>query len=121
MAYLRFLSRVARATEKAPAEEDHLLEPNEKALLELVILRWAQRDLLTVRQAIAHAYLGSPATLHKRLIQLRAKNFLQLEDVEGDKRAKYLVPSVNGFKYMESMGRHLIGARRNPQAIDTPA
>ena len=112
MAYLRFLSRVRQAEDHSVAPQEQALDPNEKALLELAVLRWAQRDPLTVRQAIGHAHLGSPATLHKRLMQLRHKSYLQLQDVAGDKRAKYLVPGPRGLEFMESMGRHMMGARR---------
>lgn len=114
MAYLRFLYRVAQSEEREPIPDAQLLDTNEKAMLELALLRWAQGDPLTVRQAIGHAHLGSPATLHRRLMQLRQKNYLQLEDVAGDKRAKYLVPGPHGLAHLESMGRHMMGARRNP-------
>lgn len=112
-AYLRFLSRVTPAE---PDPADAGLEPNERALLEWVILRWAEQRPLTVRQAIAHTHLGSPATLHKRLIQLRQKSYLQIEEVPGDKRAKLLVPGVEGLAYLDRMGRHLMNTRRGPSA-----
>lgn len=112
LAYLRFLSRVAQSHASEPIADEQALDPNEQALLELAILRWAQGEPLTVRQAIGHAHLGSPATLHKRLMQLRQKDYLQLQDVVGDKRAKYLVPGPHGLAHMENMGRHLMGARR---------
>ena len=113
MAYLRFLSRVAQAEAHEPGPDQQTLDPNEKAIMELAILRWAQQSPLTVRQAIGHAYLGSPATLHKRLKQLRQKNYLKLEDVAGDRRAKFLVPGPNGLAYLNNMGRHILGARRD--------
>jgi hypothetical protein len=69
---------------------------------------------MTVRQTIAMAHLGSPATLHKRLMRLRAGNFLQLQDVAGDRRVKQLVAGARGIEYIESMGRHLLKAKRSP-------
>ncbi len=120
-AYLRFLSRVTQ-TDPSQAEEDsQALEPNERALLEWVILRWAEQRPLTVRQAIAHTHLGSPATLHKRLVQLRQKSYLQIEDVAGDKRAKHLVPGLEGLVYLERMGRHLMNTRRSSNPGGTAA
>ncbi len=109
-AYLRFLLRVEAQGDDAGQEN---LEPNEKALLELVVLRWAKHQPLTVRQTIAHAHLGSPATLHKRLMNLRKMGYLQLQDVANDKRAKHLVPGPQGYAYMETMGKHMIGVRRS--------
>ena len=115
LAYLRFLSRIESTFNNQPAAGLLPLDPNEKALMEMVMLRWAQQATMTVRQTIAHAHLGSPATLHKRLSLLRKKGYLQLEDVEGDKRAKFLVPGPLGFQYLESMGKHMVSAKRKPQ------
>ena len=112
LAYLQFLSRIESEQDKHLATFEHPLDPNEKALLEMVILRWAQHATMTVRQTMAHARLGSPATLHKRLTLLRKKGFLQLEEVEGDKRAKYLVPGPQGFVFLQAMGKHMVSAKR---------
>lgn len=111
-AYLRFLARVSRAEHKACGADAQTLDPNETALLELLVLRWARQEPLTVRQAIAHAHMGSPATLHKRVMQLRQKGFIELQDVPGDRRAKFLIPGPEGLAHLERMGRHLLGARR---------
>lgn len=118
-AYLGFLARVVEVDGHDSAEQEEHLDPSEKALLELVLLRWARRTPLTVRQTIAFAHLGSPATLHKRLIRLRSRHYLQLQDVAGDRRVKQLVPGPHGLAYLEAMGRHLMAARRAP--LKTPA
>jgi hypothetical protein len=112
-AYLSFLALVARSTSSKPGALDEI-DPNETALLEIVILRWAKGAPMTVRQTIAMAHLGSPATLHKRLMRLRAGNFLQLQDVAGDRRVKQLVAGPRGIEYIEAMGRHLLKAKRSP-------
>ena len=115
-AYLRFLNLAASARQAREQEQE--IDPNEQALLELVILRWASGSPLAVRQTIAQAHLGSPATLHKRLMRLRIKTFLGLQDVVGDKRLKHLVPGPKGLTYIEQMGKHLLSARRGAR---TPA
>ena len=112
-AYLTFLALVARTASSQPSALDEI-DPNETALLEIVILRWAKGAPMTVRQTIAMAHLGSPATLHKRLMRLRAKNYLQLQDVAGDRRVKQLVAGARGVPYIETMGRHLLKAKRSP-------
>ena len=48
---------------------------------------------MTVREAIALAHLGSPATLHKRITRLRQKDLLKTFNQAEDKRAKYLIPT----------------------------
>ena len=110
-AYLSFLSLVARASPDQPAALGDI-DPNETALLEIVLLNWARGAPMTVRQTIAMAHLGSPATLHKRLMRLRAKQYLQLQDVAGDRRVKQLVSGPRGMDYAETMGRFLPNARQ---------
>lgn len=110
-AYMRFLAASAQASKKNNKTAEEPLDPNEKALLELVALRWAAGTPMTVRQAIALAHLGSPATLHKRLVRLRTKGYLQLQNVSGDKRVKQLVAGPTGLNFIEEQGRHLMSAR----------
>jgi hypothetical protein len=112
-AYLRFLALAAQTAAKDRSDSgEEALDTDEKALLELVILRWAVGAPMTVRQAIALTYLGSPATLHKRLMRLRKKNYLDLEHVSGDRRVKRLIVGTVGQTYLETMGRHLMSARQ---------
>ena len=112
-ACIRFLGAVAAAAEKKGLQDEATaLDPNEKALLDVLALRWANGAPMTVRQAIALAYLGSPATLHKRLMRLRKRKYLQLQSVSGDKRIKQLVPGTQGIEYLEETGRLILGSRQ---------
>ncbi len=111
-AYVRFLALEAQTAAKARAIDGEAIDANEKALLELIILRWAVGAPMTVRQAIALTHLGSPATLHKRLMRLRNKTYLGLDHVSGDRRVKRLVVGPVGQVYLETMGRHLMAARQ---------
>jgi len=89
-AYFRFL-QLARTFQADPSEA--AMDANERALLEAVALRWFEDEPMTVREAIAMERLGSPATLHKRITRLRQKDMLVAFNQEGDRRAKYLIPS----------------------------
>lgn len=111
VAYIKFLALAAQLQSGNPEDENDL-DPNEKALLEMVVLRWSVGKPCSVRQAIAQVHLGSPATLHKRLMRLRAKEYMELQDVSGDRRVKCLVPGPKGLAYIEAMGQHLMSARR---------
>jgi hypothetical protein len=73
---------------------------------------------MTVRQAIALAELGSPATLHKRLMRLRKRKYLQLQSVVGDKRVKQLVPGPLGLQYIEDNGRMILSSRQAIKRAD---
>jgi len=101
-AYLRFL-QLARAVEALP--DGQSMDANESALLEAVVLRWHAGQPMTVREAINLSDLGSPATLHKRITRLRQKALLSAHSEEGDRRAKYLVPTQQALDYFHHLGQ----------------
>lgn len=86
----------------------HDLGVNERALFDEILLAWAGREPLTVRQAISIARLGSPATLHKRLLRLRKMGFVDAVTAEGDRRTKYLEPTGLGLGYVQKLGSALV-------------
>ena len=103
-AYFRFL-QLARAIENLP--HTALMDANESALLEAVVLRWHEGQAMTVREAISLAELGSPATLHKRVTRLREKDMLATYSEPGDRRAKFLVPTDKALEYFDHLGRSM--------------
>ena len=109
-AYLRFL-QLARAVDALPDGDS--MDPNESALLEAVVLRWHEGQAMTVREAINLAALGSPATLHKRITRLRAKDMLATYSKPGDRRAKFLVPTQQALDYFHRLGQSM-------QQVQTP-
>ena len=110
-AYFRFL-QLARTFQADPSEA--AMDANERALLEAVALRWFEDEPMTVREAIALEHLGSPATLHKRITRLRQKDMLVAFNQEGDRRAKYLIPSEKTLKMYAELGG-------NMQKVQQPA
>ena len=103
-AYFRFL-QLARAVEALP--DAALMDANESALLEAVVLRWHEGQPMTVREAIGLAHLGSPATLHKRVTRLRQKEMLDAFSEAGDRRAKFLIPTTKALDYFDQLGRSM--------------
>jgi len=103
-AYLRFL-QLARSIQALP--EGPGLDANEKALLEAVVVRWHEGSPMTVREAINLTELGSPATLHKRVTRLRQKDLLAAANQEGDRRAKFLIPTPRTLAYFNDLGQSL--------------
>lgn len=103
-AYFRFL-QLAKAIEALP--DAALMDANESALLEAVVLRWHEGQPMTVREAIALAHLGSPATLHKRVTRLRQKEMLTTHSEPGDRRAKFLIPTPKALTYFDHLGRSM--------------
>ena len=72
-AYLRFL-HLANAFSREAAVD---LTANHLALLESIAIAWHADKPLSVREAIAQENLGSPATLHKRLMVLRNEGYVR--------------------------------------------
>lgn len=103
-AYLRFLQLIS-AVEAMPDLQD--FDANEKALFDALVLHWSQGKPLTVREAIGQAELGSPATLHKRLKRLIAKDLVVAYHEGADRRTKFLQPSEKGMIYIEWLSTQL--------------
>ena len=87
--YLRFLS-LAQALDGASVPT---VDETAKHLLQLIALRQAQGNALTVTEAMAMSEVASPATIHRKLEDLKSKGLVRSEFHEGNMRTKYLVPS----------------------------
>ncbi len=103
-AYFRFL-QLAKAFQSDNADIE--MDANERAMLDAVALCWYEGNPMTVREAIALDHLGSPATLHKRITRLRQKELLIAFNQEGDRRAKYLIPSEKTLLFFGHLGRNM--------------
>jgi len=103
-AYFRFL-QLAKAFQFE--NESLAMDANERALLDAVALCWFEGHPMTVREAIALDHLGSPATLHKRITRLRQKDMLLAFNQEGDRRAKYLIPSEKTLSFFDHLGHNM--------------
>lgn len=110
-AYLRFLQLI-NTIEALPGLNE--LAANEKALFDSVLVHWSKGHPLTVRMAIGQELLGSPATLHKRLKRLIAKDLILTRYQGGDKRTKYLEPSEKGLAYVEWLDSNMSTAQAGP-------
>ena len=116
-AYLRFL-QLAKVIQALP--EGMEMDANEKALLQAVVLRWYEDHPMTVREAIALTELGSPATLHKRITRLREKDMLSNLNLEGDRRAKFLIPTRGQIVYVQKLGQQMLQATQKQHALTLP-
>lgn len=112
-AYLRFL-QLAKVIQALPDGQE--MDANEKALLQAVVLRWYEDQPMTVREAIGLAELGSPATLHKRITRLREKDMLSNLNLEGDRRAKFLIPTQRTLDYFQNLGQSMQQAHQKTVA-----
>lgn len=112
-AYMRFL-QLAKVIQALPSGME--MDANESALLQAVVLRWYENKPMKVREAIGLADLGSPATLHKRITRLRGKDMLSTLNLEGDRRAKFLIPTERTLDYFSHLGQSMQQAHQSQAA-----
>ena len=104
--YFRFLNLV-RSVEELPGFPK--LDATDNQLLNEVAATWKQGERLLVSDAIAMREIGSPATLHARLKQLRDKNMVTYV-IETDGRKKYIEPTETALRYFSQISNCMIQA-----------
>jgi hypothetical protein len=104
--YFRFLNLV-RSIEGLPSFPK--LDATETQLLNKVATHWKSGERLLVSDAIAMREIGSPATLHARLKQLRDKGMVTYV-IETDGRKKYIEPTPTAMKYFSDISNCMIEA-----------
>jgi DNA-binding MarR family transcriptional regulator len=101
MTYFQFLKIIQSAQSVHTSSG---LTPNEIQLLQEVVLSHFEGQAFTVKQALQLQDLGSPATLHKRIQNLRKGGFLCIEKKDTDHRSKYLIATPLAIQYFECLG-----------------
>ncbi len=100
--YLRFLNLIhtLEGGKNAPA-----MDLDAKKLLEVIAVRHAQEKPLTVTDAMGLATIASPATIHRKLDQLRELGMIDTVFEGKNRRTKYLVPTQSAHDYFESISQ----------------
>ena len=106
--YFRFLNLV-RSIEELP--DSPKLDATENELLNIVASQWKKGERLLVSDAIAMRQIGSPATLHARLKQLREKDMINYV-IETDGRKKYIEPTDMALKYFSQISDCMVQASK---------
>ncbi len=88
--YMRFLNllHALEGGEHAPS-----MDLDAKKLLEFIAMRHEQHKPLTVTEAMALATIASPATIHRKMDQLRELCMIDTVFEGNNRRTKYLVPT----------------------------
>ena len=68
------------------------------------------RKTLTVSQAIALNKIASPATLHRKLDELREGGLIEQSFEGKNRRTKYLVPTKEADSYFSKMSKAITSA-----------
>ena len=106
--YFRFLNLV-RSIEDLPNFPK--LDATENQLLNMVATQWKKGERLLVSDAIAMRQIGSPATLHARLKQLRDKEMINYV-IETDGRKKYIEPTDVALRYFSQISDCMVQAAK---------
>ena len=86
------------------------IDETAKRLLEIIALSHAQKQPLTVSEAMALEPIASPGTIHRKLDMLRELGLIN-QIFQGDnRRTKYLVTPSVADDYFDTLGRVLIEA-----------
>jgi DNA-binding MarR family transcriptional regulator len=99
-AYLRFLNllRGVEATFLPPS-----LDSTAKALLERIACEHAQGNPLTITEAMALHDVASPATIHRKIDDLRIAGLVDTEFQGDNRRTKYLTPTPKARKFFDKV------------------
>ena len=100
--YMRFLNLVHAL--EGNANTPHI-DLDAKKLLDVIGLRYDQKKPLTVTEAMALDHIASPATIHRKLDQLRELGMIDTVFEGKNRRTKYLVPTKAASDYFANMGK----------------
>ena len=100
--YLRFLNLIHALDGGANAPA---MDLDAKKLLEVIAVRHAAEKPLTVTDAMALNSIASPATIHRKLDQLRELGMIDTVFEGKNRRTKYLVPTQAAHEYFDQVGQ----------------
>jgi Fe2+ or Zn2+ uptake regulation protein len=100
--YLRFLNLIHALDngQHAPA-----MDLDAKKLLEVIAVHHAQEKPLTVTDAMALNTIASPATIHRKLDQLRELGMIDTVFEGKNRRTKFLIPTQQAHQYFEKISQ----------------
>jgi DNA-binding MarR family transcriptional regulator len=100
--YLRFLNLIhaLEGAQHAPA-----MDLDAKKLLEVIAVRDQEEKPLTVTDAMALNSIASPATIHRKLDQLRELGMIDTVFEGKNRRTKFLIPTEKAHEYFEKVGQ----------------
>ena len=93
-------------------EQEKNLDLEARKLLEIIAVRHEQRQPLTVTEAMALAHIASPATIHRKLDQLRESGLVEARFEDNNRRTKFLIPTQAALNHFEALGQALVRATK---------
>jgi predicted HTH transcriptional regulator len=106
--YLRYL-RIALAVDIFNKNSDSI-DSTALELLNQIAVHHFENNALTVSQCIALKKIASPATLHRKLDELREAGLIEQVFEGKDRRTKYLVPTKLADAYFAKLSKAIASA-----------
>lgn len=78
------------------------------AVFEIIAIRHAADQSMTISEAMALTRIASSATLHKRINDLREMGMIDIIFKGKNRRSKFLIPSIKGEAYLAFMGEQIL-------------
>ena len=106
--YLRFL-RIARGVDiqKKPVKN---IDSTALLLLNEIAVQHLDDKNITVTQAMLLSKIASPATIHRKIDELRAAGLIEQVFEGKNRRTKYLVPTKEADSYFAKMSKAITSA-----------
>jgi DNA-binding MarR family transcriptional regulator len=102
-AFIRFLN-----LKNTLAIEAIELDSTSMQLLEICMVRSDTGQRLTITQAMGLTHVASPATIHRKLLQLLDSGYVTFEYESNNRRTKYLTPTTKSEEYFAKLGSLLL-------------
>lgn len=107
-AYLRLIQVAHRLESQGPFQR---LDGETVRLLEMITVAYVDGHAMTVSDAMQLSQIASPASIHRKLDQLRVAQLITHVFNEGNRRTKYLTPTVLALKHFETLNQELLKMR----------
>ena len=105
--YLRFLDLI-HALDNSKSTPS--MDLDAKKLLEVIAVCHAQEKPLTITDAMGLNNIASPATIHRKLDQLRDLGMIDTMFEGKNRRTKYLVPTQAAQNYFDQVSQVMLEA-----------
>ena len=100
--YVRFLTLLQTLQDK---EMEGKMDTTAEKLLETITIQYGQEQTLTVTECMELSSIASPATIHRKLDELRNQGWIEFVYEGENRRTKYLVPSPKANKYFDKISK----------------
>ena len=77
-------------------------------LLEICMVRSDAGQRLTITEAMGLTHVASPATIHRKLLQLLDFGYVTFEYESNNRRTKYLTPTAKSDEHFAKLGSLLL-------------